>query len=95
MTENNQNGITPEQAVTLHGLLIERVKRTPNGTAYRYFDTNINDWKSLTWLEVSEQVARWQSALIKEQLEPGDRVAVMLRNCPKWIFGRCAAVYRR
>ena len=92
MTKSNITAITPEQAVTLHGLLVERVKLTPKSVAYRSFDSSSNAWISFTWLEVSEQVARWQAALLSEQLEFGDRVAVMLRNCPQWIFFDQAAL---
>jgi long-chain acyl-CoA synthetase len=92
MTQNNRKEITPNQALTLHGLLIERVQRTPDWVAYRYFDTGSNVWLTLTWAEVRDQVARWQSALLKEQLAPGDRVAVMMRNCPQWIFFDQAAL---
>ena len=92
MTESNHIAITPEQAITLHGLLIERVKRSPDALAYRYFETQRNAWASFAWAEVREQVARWQSALLKEQLQTGDRVAVMMRNCPEWIFFDQAAL---
>ena len=92
MTENHRTAITPEQAVTLHGLFIERVKRTPDAVAYRYFDTRSNKWNAFTWLEARGQVARWQAAFLKEQLESGDHVAVMLRNCPQWIFFDQAAM---
>ncbi len=92
MTDTRQAAITPEQAVTLHGLLVERVRRTPETIAYRYFDISRNAWLSLTWAEVSAQVARWQAALLRENLAAGDRVAVMLRNCPQWIFFDQAAL---
>ena len=36
--------IKPEEAVTLHGLFLERARRTPEGKAYSYFDTKRNDW---------------------------------------------------
>jgi len=32
------------------------------------------------------QVARWQDALAEEALQPGDRVALILRNCPQWVM---------
>ncbi len=84
--------ISPEQAVTLHGLLLERLKLTPDDIAYRYFDTHSNTWAAYIWAQVREQVARWQAALLREKLEAGDRVAVMLRNCPEWIFFDQAAL---
>ena len=39
-----------------------------------------------------EQVARWQAALAKEGLAKGDRVALMLRNCPQWVMFDQAAM---
>lgn len=92
MTKSNYAAITPEKAITLHGLLIERVKLTPDAEAYRHFDNTANAWVSFTWLQVRDEVARWQSALLKEQLDAGDRIAVMMRNCPQWIFFDQAAM---
>ena len=74
--------ITPEEAGTLSGLLYERVQRTPDNLAYRYYDESSDTWKDLTWGETGAQVARWQAALAAEDLQPGDRVAVMMQNCP-------------
>lgn len=84
--------ITMEQAVTLHGLFLERVKSTPDSIAYRYFDLHQEVWLSLTWGQMLGEVARWQAALAKEGLVPGDRVALMLRNCPQWIMYEQAAM---
>jgi long-chain acyl-CoA synthetase len=84
--------IDPDQAITLPGLLLERVKLTPDDVAYRYYDTRLNVWAAYTWAEVREQVARWQAALQREKLAAGDRVAVMLRNCPQWVFFDQAAL---
>lgn len=92
MTANNKNIITPEEAVTLHGIFLERVKRSPAEIAYRYFDTRQNEWLSLTWLQMRGEVARWQAALLRENLVAGDRVAIMLRNCPAWIMFEQAAL---
>jgi long-chain acyl-CoA synthetase len=84
--------ITPEEAVTLHGLFVERVARTPDTIAYRYFDVHSEQWLDLTWAQTRDQVARWQAALMRENLQPGDRVAVMLRNCPQWVMFDQAAL---
>ncbi len=92
MPDNKDHIITPEQAVTLHGLFLERVKRTPDAVAYRYFDTHQEAWLALTWGQMREQVARWQAALLRENLAAGDRVAIMLRNCPQWVMFEQAAM---
>ena len=82
--------ISPEQAGTLHGLFVERVRRTPNKVAYRYFFNN--SWQEYTWGQMGQEVARWQAALSKEGLKKGDRVAIMLRNCPQWVMFDQAAM---
>lgn len=74
-----------EAAVTLDGLFRERVKRTPNLVAYRAHNESHNNWRDYTWAQIDHQVARWQAALEKEGVKAGDRVAVMLRNCPEWV----------
>jgi long-chain acyl-CoA synthetase len=84
--------INPEESITLHGLFLERVKRSPQAVAYRYFDVHGEAWLSLTWGQMQEQVARWQAALLQENFTAGDRVAVMLRNCPQWIMFEQAAL---
>ncbi len=82
--------ISPEQAGTLHGLFLERVRRTPDNLAYRYFRQN--GWRELSWRQVQEEVARWQAALNGLGLQRGDRVAIMLRNCPVWVIFDQAAM---
>jgi long-chain acyl-CoA synthetase len=90
--ENKQHLVKPEEAVTLHGLFLERVKRTPDTVAYRYFDARQEAWLALTWAQTLTQIARWQAALLREHLQPGDRVALMLRNCPQWVMFDQAAL---
>jgi long-chain acyl-CoA synthetase len=92
MNAQHEDIISPTQAVTLHGLFLERARRTPEKEAYRYFDEPRNEWVSLSWRQMREQVARWQAALAKEGLAKGDRVALMLRNCPQWVMFDQAAM---
>jgi long-chain acyl-CoA synthetase len=84
--------IKPEAAVTLYGLFIERAKLTPDAVAYRYFDNSQETWQALTWAQMRDQIARWQAALLCENLAAGDRVALMLRNCPQWVMFEQAAM---
>ncbi len=92
MTNFHENLISPEEAITLDGLLARRLHRSPDGLAYRMFDRDSKSWQSLTWKEIARQVARWQQALAEEKLQPGDRVAVLLRNCPEWVIWDQAAM---
>ncbi len=77
--------ITPAEADTLYTLFRERVRRTPDAVAYRQFRRADKSWESLTWGEVAVEAARWQQAMRNEGLEPGDRVAVLMRNCVDWV----------
>jgi len=84
--------ISAEHAGTLDGLLCERVRRTPDIMAYRSYDTASRSWIDTTWGEVGREVARWKAALEAEELSPGDRVAVHLRNSREWVFFDQAAL---
>ncbi len=81
-----------DTARTLDGLLRERVKRTPHNIAYRYFDQTHKHWLDNSWLEISNMIAQWRAALAREQLSPGDRVAIMMRNCREWVLFEQAAL---
>lgn len=86
------NIISAEQAKTLDGLFGERVNRSPQQVAYRYFDQSSEQWRDYTWAQMAQAVSSWQVALNREALVPGDRVAVMLRNCPEWVMFEQAAL---
>ncbi len=77
---------------TLPALFRERVKATPEYIAYHYFDKEQQIWQNVTWKQISEQVAHWQAALAQEELKPGDKVAIMLRNSPQWVIFDQAAL---
>ena len=80
----------PDEAVTLHGLFLARVQLTPDALAYRHHDGNA--WVDMTWREACGELARWQAALLAEGLSSGDRVGIMLRNCPQWVMFDQAAL---
>lgn len=84
--------ISAEQAGTLYGLFLERLARSPDHIAYQSYSPQTQEWYNTTWREVAQQVARWQQALAAEKLEPGDRVALNLRNCKEWVFFDQAAM---
>ncbi len=92
MTAAAGTEISSAEAVTLDGLLRERVKRTPDAVAYRDFNQQHANWRDYTWAQIDRQVARWQAALERDGLKAGDRVAVMLRNCHEWVIFDQAAL---
>lgn len=93
MADWTQDLIPIEEARTLDGLFLRRIHRSPERIAYRAHDRRSEQWRSLTWGEMAEAVARWRAALAAEPgLRAGDRVAVLLRNCPEWIMFEQAAL---
>ncbi|MEQ1533099.1 MAG: long-chain fatty acid--CoA ligase [Sideroxydans sp.] len=84
--------IAQADALTLDGLFRARVNRTPDALAYRYFDDHRCEWLTFTWREMRDEVARCQTALLREGLQTGDRVAIMLKNCPQWVMFDQAAL---
>ncbi len=84
--------ITSTEAGNLPGLLKCRAARTPDSVAYRQFNTNSNTWQSYTWSQIEQEVARWRGALGRLGLQPGDRVALMLRNSVEWVLFEQAAL---
>lgn len=77
--------IDANSAGTLPALFAERVRLSPEAVAYQQYDVTTETWRSFTWREVREQVSRWRQALEQEGLQPGERVAVMLKNSVEWI----------
>ncbi len=82
----NEDLISIEAAQTLDGLFVQRVHRSPEQIAYQRFIKSGMELQSFTWADMGREVARWQTALSREAMSPGDRVAVLLRNCPEWVM---------
>jgi len=84
--------IPVETAGTLDGLFRERVRRTPDGVAYRHFEKSEKAWRETSWREMNDRISRWRAALAAEKIQPGERVAVLLRNCREWVMFDQAAL---
>lgn len=91
MKEHKTDTISITVANTIAGVFQERVKRSPNKTAYIHYDDASRQWHETTWIQMSEQVAHWQAAFQQEKLKAGDRVAIMLKNCREWVMFDLAA----
>lgn len=89
---DKQNVITVAEAGTLGGLFRARVARSPDWVAYRHFDEASGQWKDTTWAQMAAEVGRWQTAMEREGLVAGDRVAIMMRNCREWVMFDQAAM---
>ncbi|MCF7976429.1 MAG: AMP-dependent synthetase/ligase [Chromatiaceae bacterium] len=92
MNRWSEDLISVERARTLDGLFHQRLRRSPDRAAYQWFDRTSERWRSISWRETADQIARWRAALSAEALSPGDRVAVLLRNCTEWVIFDQAAL---
>ena len=92
MSKRTLDVIPVEVAGSLFGLFQERVRRTPAAVAYRHYDAMQARWENFSWQTSARQVAAIQVALEKEGMVAGDRVAILLRNCPQWAFFEQAAL---
>ena len=92
MSNASPGKIPGDVARTLAGLFRERVKQTPDKTAYRQYDADTGQWNDSSWADIGASVARWQAAFASEDLQPGDRVAIMMRNCKEWVIFDQAAL---
>ena len=74
-----------DDAATIADVFALRCRTSPNAPAYREFKSAGNDWIGVDWREVGDRVARMREGLRREGLQPGERMAVMLKNSVNWI----------
>ncbi len=87
-----QDYISAADAETLPGLFQQRVKRAPEAPAYMFFDALNDIWTQISWITMHFEIQRWATALGREKLAPGDRVAIMARNSRYWVMFDQAAL---
>jgi len=92
MSKKLINRINISEIDNLYHLFCTRVRQSPNKIAYQYCEGETPERTSISWSEMANHVAIWQSALKGEDLNPGDRVALMLNNCPQWVMFEQAAL---
>ena len=70
---------------SIAAVFAKRAAATPAKVAYGEYDAEAKQWRSRTWGEVAAMAERVAASLVAEGLAPGDRVAIMLRNCVEWV----------
>ncbi len=75
----------------MFGLLRERVRRTPDATAYRQYDSHAKNWTALTWQQVLRRTQKFAGALNELDLPPRQNVGILLKNCIEWVCFDMAA----
>ncbi len=86
MPVREQQYVKVHEGDTLAVAFAKRVALSPIAVAYREYDAREQLWQAYSWRETAEQAGRVRAALEAEGLRPGDRVAIMLRNCRHWIW---------
>ena len=84
--------ILESEVSSLQGLFRERLNKTPDKTAYRQYDIASQKWIESSWQEMANEVVRWQAAFNKDGLQPGDKVAIMVKNSREWVVFDQAAL---
>ena len=72
-----------QQAKNVSDIFRQRLAASGNKQAFRQFEQG--QWRDMNWNEFGQYVARWQQALRNEGLQPGDRVAICLKNSIEWV----------
>ncbi|MEP7327969.1 MAG: AMP-binding protein [Betaproteobacteria bacterium] len=71
-------------------LFLQHMDRSPSHLLYRHF---VDDaWRDVAASEVAAMAARWQAAFGREGLQPGDRIALCVRNGVTWVAIDLAAL---
>jgi long-chain acyl-CoA synthetase len=84
--------LTAANASTLPGLLLARIRRTPDVIAYLEYDVVRKDWVTYTWRDMGRRAGRFRAALAETGLEAGERVGLLLPNCIDWVAFDMAAM---
>jgi long-chain acyl-CoA synthetase len=48
-------------------------------------DKHQRAWRDHSWRDVAEQAMRLRAGLVRLVIRPGDRVAILSDNCPRWV----------
>ena len=86
MSPHQTQYVSMEPGDTIAACFAKRVASTPEAVAYRQYDSASEAWIDISWRDASLAVARMRSGLASERLERGERVAIMLRNGPVWVY---------
>ena len=75
----------------MFGLLRERVRRTPDATAYRQYDSHAKNWTALTWQQVLRRTQKCAGARNELELPPRQTGGRLLKTCLEWVSFDLAA----
>ena len=76
---------------TVAGAFRDRVKRNPGAVALRWRDQD-EGWSEWTWADYADQATRVAAGLGALGLGPGQRIVLLMRNCPEFHVADTAAL---
>ncbi|MHB2210793.1 AMP-dependent synthetase/ligase [Methylobacterium sp. CM6257] len=74
-----------DAAGTIPALLQAQAARRPRATAYMAHDSATGRFEAITWAAMAGRVAERAAALAREELGPGERIALWLPNGVEWV----------
>jgi long-chain acyl-CoA synthetase len=83
-TELDQRSPEYLSAIPLIHHFSTRAERTPRAVAFRFKDRGI--WKEVTWAEFADTVEKYAHGLLALGVAEGDRVCMMGRPTPEWLY---------
>jgi len=81
------------KVTTLSSIFKSRVDSSPQSEAFRFFNTEKQNWQSISWLDAYQKMLQVRNALAAENLQSGDRILLAIENSPDWIYIEQAALY--
>ena len=75
-----------DPAATIADVFALRCRTSPNAPAYRDFDSTRKEWVGCTWREIGDKVLRMREGLRRDGFQPGERIAIMLKNSSNWVL---------
>ncbi len=75
-----------DDAATIADVFQLRCRTSPNIPAYREYDSANKEWRGINWREVGDLVARAREGLRRDGFQPGERIAIMLKNSINWVL---------
>jgi long-chain acyl-CoA synthetase len=90
--EDIPHSLAPFPEKSLYSLLEESARRFPEAPAIAFWLPGAPVGKRLTYRELAKQVDQFGRVLISLGVQRGDRVGLVLPNCPQYVIGYYAAL---
>ncbi|HFE37543.1 MAG TPA: hypothetical protein ENK06_03855 [Gammaproteobacteria bacterium] len=89
----SQSCLKRSSVSTLSSVFKKRVDLSPQKEAFRFFNSEKKQWQSITWLNAYKNMLDVRDALLKEAIQTGERIVLVMDNSPTWIYIEQAALY--